>query len=264
MIRQLQETDRQDVLSYLEEDHSLNIFIIGDIENFGITTDFQTVYAEFDEENNYQSVLLFYRKNAVFYSKKKYFNPAYIPYIKALNPTIINGAEHLVALIAPHFPNLTMKPMYFSEAKTFNEKDNYEDLDIVRLQTKKQASDLYDMLSTIEEFHITRETKESFIQSKLETLGTGPTFLVYEDDIIISTVSVTAETSKTGMVIGVATLPSKRGRGLASKLMTKLMEEYFNKGKYLCLFYDNPKAGNIYKRLGFIDIDRYAMLEEVK
>jgi predicted GNAT family acetyltransferase len=41
------------------------------------------------------------------------------------------------------------------------------------------------------------------------------------------------------------------------------MNEYFiKKDKYLCLFYDNPKAGNIYKRLGFKDVDKWVMLSK--
>ena len=41
MIRKLTETDRVEVLKYLYKSPSLNIFIIGDIENFGFEVDFQ-------------------------------------------------------------------------------------------------------------------------------------------------------------------------------------------------------------------------------
>lgn len=260
MIRKLTEADRTEVLAYLEEDHSLNIFIIGDIENFGMETDFQSVYGEFNEQGEYQSVLLFYRKNAVYYSKKLVFNTDYIPYIKEVEPTIINGAKHLVELIYPHMENFDFRPMYFAEAQGFGVKEEYEDLEVVLMRTEKQAGELYDLLTSIEEFSTDKDPRDEFIASKMNSLDTGPTYLLYEDGVVISTVAVTAETSKTGMVIGVATMPLKRGKGYASKLMSRLMDEYFTKGKYLCLFYDNPKAGNIYKRLGFKDIDMYAML----
>ena len=64
------------------------------------------------------------------------------------------------------------------------------------------------------------------------------------------------------MIIGVATSEKARKRGLASILMSYLMKEYFKKDKYLCLFYDNPKAGTIYKRLGFIDTEMWVMLNK--
>ena len=176
----------------------------------------------------------------VFYSKGNHFNTDYLPYVKEVEPNNINGAERLVNLVKPHVEGYAYKPMYFAEAQGFNEKDNYEGLEVVILQNEKHASDLYDLLYNIEEFTTSKDPKDEFIASKMNSLDTGPSYLVYDGDNVVSTVAVTAETSKTGMVIGVATHPSRRGEGLASKLMTKLMEEYFNKNKYLCLFYDNP------------------------
>lgn len=41
--------------------------------------------------------------------------------------------------------------------------------------------------------------------------------------------------------------------------MTKLCHELLAEGKMLCLFYDNPEAGSIYKRLGFEDIGKWMM-----
>lgn len=41
--------------------------------------------------------------------------------------------------------------------------------------------------------------------------------------------------------------------------MEKLMADVLEEGKSLCLFYDNPEAGRIYKRLGFKDIGRWTM-----
>lgn len=56
MIRKLQKQDKEMVLSYLYQDVSYNIFIIGDIETYGMGTDFQRIYGEFDENNHLLSV----------------------------------------------------------------------------------------------------------------------------------------------------------------------------------------------------------------
>ena len=40
------------------------------------------------------------------------------------------------------------------------------------------------------------------------------------------------------------------------------MHDLLKEGKSLCLFYDNPKAGSIYHRLGFENIDRWTMAVE--
>ena len=66
MIRKLNTNDQDMVLSYLYKDITFNIFIIGDIETYGMETEFQRVYGEFDEKDHLLSVFLRYRENAVY------------------------------------------------------------------------------------------------------------------------------------------------------------------------------------------------------
>lgn len=74
----------------------------------------------------------------------------------------------------------------------------------------------------------------------------------------------TAENSKSAMVVGVATRKDCRGKGLMSQCLSKLCRDVLAEGKSLCLFYDNPKAGRVYHKLGFVSIDKWAMLIEEK
>lgn len=260
MIRKLEEKDRLSVLTYLNKEPSLNIFIIGDIENFGFDTDFQTVYGEFNENGTYLSVLLFYRKNLVYYSDEIYFNPNYVTIFKQHTFTYANCAERLAKLLHPYLDGFAYKEMYFAEARGFKDKQNHNDLSIHTFRTKEDAEKLYHFLATIDEFEDSSTEKDEFVKSKMDSIGTGNTLYVEEDGVVIATVATTAETSTSAMVVGVATAISHRKKGLASKLMTALMEEYFTKNKYLCLFFDNPKAGNIYQRLGFRNIDKWVMM----
>jgi predicted GNAT family acetyltransferase len=64
------------------------------------------------------------------------------------------------------------------------------------------------------------------------------------------------------MVVGVGTLPSERKKGLAGSLVAKLCEDFLNEGKqFLCLFYDNPEAGSIYRKIGFTELGNYILLK---
>ena len=77
---------------------------------------------------------------------------------------------------------------------------------------------------------------------------------------MVSTVATTAETTKKAMVVAVATHPDHRHHGYASRLMKRLMTVYLHdKGKSLCLFYNNPDAGKIYHQLGFNTIGTWDM-----
>jgi predicted GNAT family acetyltransferase len=173
----------------------------------------------------------------------------------------MSGAQSIFDKIIPHLNGFKIQPMYFCEAFTLNEEITNTNLKIVKVKTKEHCSMLFDALVTIDEFGYIDKSKEEFIESKLKSLNMGSTFFIEEEGIVLSTVATTAETTKSAMVVAVATIESARSRGLASILMKHLMNEYFEvKGKYLCLFYDNPKAGNIYKRLGFKDVDKWVML----
>ena len=263
MIRRLTEEDRDQLLQYLYEEGSLNIFIIGDVEYYGFDKDFQTIYGEFDEKNNYLSVLLFYRENSVFYSHDRAFNTEWLNIFAKHEFSYLSGAMNVYDKIIPYFKEFKVQPMYFCEATSLEEELKDSNYEVKTAKTKEDCEKLYDALITIKEFGISKQTKEHFIESKLLGMKMGVTLYIEKDGKILSTVATTAETTKSAMVVAVATLESARGLGLATILMKHLMNEYFiKKDKYLCLFYDNPKAGNIYKRLGFKDVDKWVMLSK--
>jgi len=262
MIRKLKETDRLNVLEYLYESPSLNIFIIGDIEAFGFEQSFQTLYGQFDELNNYVSVLMFYRENVVFYSHIDHFDTKWLPIFKNHDFIFFSGRKALLDLIYPHFTNFEYKELYFAEARELKENIITNNFSIKKVESIEDATILYSLLESIVEFGVEKQGIDYFVEGKMSSLNMGVTYYITEDDIAISTVATTAETTKNAMIVAVATHSSARKRGLASYLMTYLMKEYFAKNKYLCLFYDNPKAGAIYKRLGFIDTEKWVMLKK--
>ena len=263
MIRRLQEADRTALLDYLYKEQEYNIFIIGDIEAFGFDSDFQQVHADIDEQGKYHSVLLFYRMHAIYYADKTHFNELYLPLLTAYPFTAIIGKKALIDVLVPHLPDWVYRPMYFAKANTLLQPANYDDLTIRVLESEEDASKLYDLLASIKEFTIHSQSREEFVDGKMKSKQMGHTYYMEENGMFVSTVATTAETTVNAMVVAVATAPSHRNKGLASKLMTKLMEEYFNnKRKSLCLFFDNPKAGAIYKRLGFEEMGQWVILQK--
>ncbi len=264
MIRKLTEKDRSSVLKYLYNESAYNIFIIGDIETFGFDKEWQIIYGEFDEDNNYLSVLLFYTEHSIYYSHNNYYNIKYNEIFANHNYNYISGKEELMNLIKPFIPNFSYKPMYFCKA-TRLEHEEPLDIKIKTVKTEEDLKKLYKLLVLIDEFGIKTKGEDDFVQSGLKGIQMGTKLYVEENDKIVSTVATTAETTKNAMVVAVATHPNARKKGYASKLMVALMKEYFdNKNKELCLFYDNPKAGKIYKRLGFKDFGKWVMMSSIE
>lgn len=260
MLRKLTEQDREQVLNYLYQEPSINIFAIGDIENFGFDVDFQDVFAEFNDLGEYCSVLLRYKENILYYSHKQYFNTEWLDVIDIFDHRFISAKRSLMDLINVHFKTYREKPMYFCEATKFTQQ--LDDSNIIDCQTEEEIGKVYDLLIQITEFDgMKHQEKQDFIQSKLESLKYSKTYSIEENNKCMSTVSTVADTKKAAMVVAVATDKEARQKGYASKLMIKIMHEYLvNRNKYLCLFYDNPAAGKIYHRLGFKDTDMWVML----
>lgn len=264
MIRKLTEQDRRFVLEYLYKEASYNIFIIGDIETFGFDTDFQTIYGEFNQDNAYLSVLLFYRESSIYTSHLTTFNKEYATILKHHNFNYMSGKEDLMVLVNPYLDGFDLKPMYFCKADKF-EKHSTTQENIREVKTDKDIEKLYNLFIQIEEFGISCKRLDDFTSDIKSGLKMGIKLYIEKDNKIVSSVSSTAETTVNAMVVGVATDPSYRQKGYASMLMSSLMAEYFHKrNKELCLFYDNPNAGKIYKRLGFKDIGKWAMMKDTK
>ena len=88
-------------------------------------------------------------------------------------------------------------------------------------------------------------------------------FIVYDQDKVIAHANTSVETNASVMVGGVFTLPEYRTQGLASQVVYELTKECLNEGKVPCLFYDNPKAGSIYHRLGYVTFDLWTIGKKV-
>lgn len=263
MIRLLDNQDRKSVLEYLYKEANFNIFPIGDIEAFGLECSFQRVYGEFDENHQYLSIFLRYREHAIYYSHIQRFSEAYLEIFERDPFEHLSGKTELVELVYPFLIGFKRRTMYFCYANELQTSLLYDDSRIKVVQTKEECEKLYDLLATIPEFGIDKKDKHSFVEGKLQSLEMGMSLYMEDNDIMVSTVASTAETTKNAMVVAVATLKEYREKGYASILMHALMDLYINhKKKDLCLFYDNPKAGKIYLRLGFKNIGTWDMCEK--
>lgn len=76
---------------------------------------------------------------------------------------------------------------------------------------------------------------------------------------IISSASSTPENSQSAMIVGLETLPGHEKMGLASFCISVLCAELLKEGIMICLYYDNPDAGSIHKRIGFVNIEKCCM-----
>ena len=67
------------------------------------------------------------------------------------------------------------------------------------------------------------------------------------------------EGSDGGIIGGVFTLPEARGKGYASACTAALCKDLQRDGKMPCLFYENPIAGRVYRKLGFEQVEQWGV-----
>ena len=149
------------------------------------------------------------------------------------------------------------KSTYFAELKDNHSLLKDTDLSAVKKAAISNIDDILHVRGQISEFSQPPDAREKLL--KVLESNSGRTFYIEEDRKMVSIASTTAENSISAMIVGVATLEQYRGRGYASLLVSAIAVELLSEGKALCLFYDNPAAGKIYKRLGFKDIGMWNM-----
>jgi Predicted acetyltransferase len=261
--------DIPEILDYVSLDPEINLFITGDIGSFGIDGRHVRVKGFRQENGALAGVLLRYMdRNYIFYSRHGTVPSELIASVVRMdNPSLkgvcVSGKSSLINSIAPFLPELHEEVTMMArcnEVKALPPSSSAE----VRLLSEIDFDDYLGLIDNIAEFASFRheesydEQKDSWLASKKRG---SATYGVYEKGLLVAIASSTADTAESAMLVGVCTREGYRCRGYASMAVNALLRDRFAKGKkFLCLFYDNPLAGAIYHRFGFVDIASYSML----
>lgn len=274
MIRRLTEADRQTTLSFLLEEPEINLFTIGDIERFGFDAHFQTLWGDFEADTDHlQAVLLRYESNYIPYFKSDHYNPAVFANIMLSDPDfrMLSGRLPLVrrvqeaiaiateALERPE-PAYIEKATYFCKLTEATQLSPENQTQTIKIAIPDDASRILDLIKEIDEFSDSITTTEMRMRENIETGASRVYFIEDPNRRLLTVAQTAAENSASAMIVGVATRPDHRAQGLMSACLSSLCRDLLAEGKTLCLFYDNPRAGSVYHRLGFDTIDQWLML----
>ncbi|PLS01884.1 GNAT family N-acetyltransferase [Neobacillus cucumis] len=260
MIRKLNKDDHEVCLRLLKTKPAENLFIIGDIEAYGYEQEFQMLWGEFNESGELIAVLLKFEENYIPFASGS-FNARTFAEIMYSDPSfkMLSGLKEITKQIELYLnqPYKRKRQLYYAKCTELTTNGNSVDFSIVQQADPQDAEALVELLNSVPEFSGSTMT----LERKLRELndGSARSFFIKADGKIVSTASTAAENSMSAMVIGVATLEKYKKKGYATKCMMKLCSELLHEGKELCLFYDNPEAGAIYKRIGFEDIGFWMM-----
>ncbi|WP_442604158.1 GNAT family N-acetyltransferase [Paenibacillus sp. KN14-4R] len=261
MIRRLGQSDHDSLMQYLSEEPSINLFIIGDIESFGYESEFQELWAQLNDDGNYEAVMLRYFHSYIVYAKSDFDVQGFADIMNA-DPDFseLSGKASVVEAFEHNRLNKLGNKIstYFSELKTDDFHSISSSQDRVKVATIEDIDRIISIRSKGFKNYSNRPNARESLLKVMES-GVSRTFYTEDQGEMTSVASTTAENSLSAMIVAVCTLDEHRNKGLASEVMTALCKQILSEGKNLCLFYENPKAGAIYKRLGFKDIGIWNM-----
>ncbi|GKX31081.1 N-acetyltransferase [Vallitalea longa] len=263
MIRKLHEKDRITVLEFLNEDPSINIFIIGDIETYGFNNEMQELWGQFSDDGQMEGVLLRYRESFIpYYNNPNIDNTDFVNIMLNYKEyKVISGKSSIISKFQSMFPDYKISKTYFCELNNIDELNADPLKNIVKIAKESDAKRICDLLNTIDEFNSIINDPER-VKTKLINKAGRSYYIENDKGEMVSIAQTTAENTSSAMIVGVATLKEYRKHGYVSECMAKLCTDILKEGKTICLFYDNPKAGKIYHRLGFKTIDNWTMLKK--
>lgn len=264
MIRVCTEQDRGVIMNLIRKKSAENLFMISDIEAYGFDSVIQKVWGQF-EEGKLVAVMLRFNSNHIIYSEGNFDAKGFAKIILTYpGPFEVSGLQHVVKLVRPFIPYPTLRDVetYYAKCTSlaYEVEDDYPD--VQKLQPSEYEENI-ELLKSIPEFVNGSFSVESRVRAEQDQ--TGRTYVMRDEvGVMVLSATSTAENKDAAMIVGVGTRPGYERKGYATRILEKLCTDLLNEGKTLCLFYSNPKAGAIYKRLGFEDIGIWTLIRYYK
>ena len=252
MFRKLRSSDKDKLFKYLEKERAYNLFIFGDVENYGFETDFQELWAEL-EDDQYIAVLLRYKNFCILYADGNFTIKWFADKIRSYKGIEgVSGKREIIEAVSVLLKHKKIRHQYLSELGDLEDIPDEFVRAKVETAEPEHAKELYELEAKIKEFNDFSNSIEK-VEEALRS-GRSKTYFIRDAG------KTTAETKDSVMVIGVCTHPDYRGKGYASFCTARLSYDFLKAGKKPCLFYDNPDAGKIYRKIGYKELGRWDLM----
>jgi predicted GNAT family acetyltransferase len=253
-VRLLSESDVPVLREVLNREPYYNLFMIGDLEWLGISSPELFYWGQFVDDQ-LVGVAMRYKRNWHFYDASGADLSQFAQAIDLYpEDATVNGRDSLVEGIMGH---LQQSKVLADHRSTYCALPNETQLAEPRYPTRRATDGDVDALV---DHYVTAGEMRRDGASIRTCLAHNRIFVTEVEGQIVSAALTNVETRSMAMIGGVFTPEPLRGRGYASAAMTALCASLLSDGCQPCLFYDNPAAGVIYRRLGFEDIGPWRLV----
>ncbi|MGX1193645.1 GNAT family N-acetyltransferase [Metabacillus sp. SLBN-84] len=253
-IKLLKQDQLPQAAAFLDKDYDVHALIAEDLKDEQIR-----VYGQYSSAE--LTALL------IVYPEKIYFCSSVIPPdIEAIIPFIqetgirrIFGKRELIE---------TFKKIVKTEIESDSVMMKYDNKaagsvsgEVCKITSLEECRRLYHLFMQVEEYKMAGPTEAFFAGEQYESILSGKLSVYYveENGTMAATAGIYTEHEKTAVIAGVATPPIFRRKGYASKVIERICRDYGTE-RELYLFYNNPDAENLYKKLGFYETAKWKVI----
>ena len=266
MLVKATESHREEILNYCLEEEVFNIFIIGDIENFGFSSEIQDIWYE-KEDDKIMGIALRYHTTLIVYSKDLNMDFSLITSIADnMNIENISGKSTVIDKLYPYLKgNYSRKDTKFCQHRDINAlKEVEEDIKIAKEENAMEIANIYGKIPEFKSLYSSDvNIRYKQIYNRIST-GEGKHLFIKDSLGIVSHGNTTAENSNSAMIGGVFTREDKKRMGYGSQIVSYLTKDLLNRKKNVCLFYENKIEGQFFSKLGFETIGNWTVLRREK
>ena len=248
----LNEENRVEVIGIINQNPTLNLFYMGDLNAYGFDAEV-CKYFGFFEEGKLKVLMLHYSDS--FHVTGGELTDAQCQEIKDY---IKDNAIFNLNFGSSHYQYLNKFVDDFKdETCTLSVYTPSVEMDIAGCEklTTADVGEYYEVYGKVFEFE---RMEEKFTKDIEE--GKIEAYFIRENNEIVSVAAATAFTDKAAMIVGVGTLEKCRNKGYATKCVKALCNDLYQRNMKGVLFFNNPAAGRIYHRLGFVDQEPYHLI----
>jgi hypothetical protein len=262
-VRMLQESDRNVVADFLQQNVYATVFMLGDMRVYGIRGEGINFWGLWEDED-LEAVLMRFSTHWQFFEARPVDLVPLVEIIKREGRTgDISGLDRYVARLLPlldvsvagdrtetymHLPGPLVSreqyPVIGPKRATFEDVSRL----VAFYQSAGERPDTYTM----------SQPDESVLRADIEY---NRVWYIAVEGSIVSVALTHAEAGGLGMIGGVQTLPAERARGYSSQVMEALCQDLQAHDLEPVLFWRNPVAGRLYEKLGFREIGRWRFVE---
>lgn len=261
MIKHAIAEDYTEIISYLNQEGSLNTTLLAHIEKYGLSRDFQDVWLHrSSEEEPILAVIMRHFNILYFYNASYQFEADELgSFVSFIGPDIIFGKQDLLGELALYFEGMVLEPSCHMILKKPDQLVTCTGVTRAGLEDCEEIASLIYSIPEFARFYHSAQEIERGVRRRIE-MGICRYFVLKQDGRIVSQAYTTIESAQYATIGGVVTLPEYRRQGLASLVVSCISQDLLHDKKIPNLFYSNEEAGRVYERLGFTHAGEYGML----